>query len=86
MPSFKYSPEESWDWLLVRLSELGYPSLNQFSQSCGINKGTISKYFHQVQRPNIDAVAALCLSLKVAPATLLIVLGAMDKEQKMTSK
>lgn len=86
MPSSKYSPEESWCWFQDRLSHLEFASLNQFSESCGINRGTLSKYFHQKQRPNIDALAALCISLEVAPATLLVALGAIERDAKLAKK
>jgi transcriptional regulator with XRE-family HTH domain len=69
------TPDETWLWLKDRLQALQIGSLDQLSEICGINKGTLSKYFHQVQRPNVGALEPLCVALQVSPQTLLIALG-----------
>jgi transcriptional regulator with XRE-family HTH domain len=67
---------ESWDWLQERMDELQIATIEELGQLCGINKGTLSKYFHQKQRPSIDAIPGLCAALAVSPETLLVALGA----------
>jgi transcriptional regulator with XRE-family HTH domain len=50
-------------------------SLDQLAAASGINKGTLSKYFHQIQRPTVGALVPLCDALEVSPETLLVALG-----------
>lgn len=69
------TPDETWLWLKDRLQTLEIGSLDQLSEICGINKGTLSKYFHQVQRPNVGAIQPLCIALQVSPQSLLVALG-----------
>jgi len=69
------TPDETWLWLKDMLQALDIGSLDQLSEICGINKGTLSKYFHQVQRPTVGAIEPLCIALKVSPQTLLVALG-----------
>jgi len=57
-------------------------SLDELAKLTGIDKGTISRYFHQERRPSIDMIGPLCQTLKVAPETLLIALGALDRKPK----
>jgi transcriptional regulator with XRE-family HTH domain len=76
-----FSPEETWLWLRERLAELELSSLDELSLLAGINKGTLSKYFHQIQRPTVLALAPLCQALKVSPQTLLVALGVFPKEK-----
>jgi len=76
------TPEDTWDWLGQRLEALEISSLEQLATVSGINKGTLSKYFHQIQRPTVGALVPLCEALKVAPETLLVVLGVFPHQQK----
>jgi transcriptional regulator with XRE-family HTH domain len=68
----------SIEWLKSRLESTGIQTLSKLAQISGINKGTLSKYFNQIQRPTIDVVAILCKSLEVTPSELLFGLGALD--------
>ena len=70
-----FDPEETWQWLGERLETLGLSSLDQLAAVSGVNKGTLSKYFHQIQRPTVGALVPLCEALQVAPETLLVALG-----------
>ena len=85
MPSTKKarfnSPEESNDWLIQRMKSAGISTLEDLAQTTGIDRGTISRYFHQERRPSIDVIAPLCEALNVAPETLLIGLGALPKKK-----
>ncbi|MFM6981578.1 MAG: helix-turn-helix domain-containing protein [Microbacteriaceae bacterium] len=77
------SADESHAWLASRMRECGVHSLAELADLTGINKGTLSRYFRQLQRPSIDIIAPLCLALSVSPATLLWALGAAtDEDQK----
>jgi transcriptional regulator with XRE-family HTH domain len=73
------SPDETWEWLRARMAKLGLKSLDELAEVCGINKGTLSRYFHQKQRPTVDALAPLCEALQVSPKTLLSALGVFPK-------
>jgi transcriptional regulator with XRE-family HTH domain len=75
----KFSADESSEWLQMRLEKLGIDSLSEFADLTGINKGTVSKYFRQLQRPSIEVLPILCEKLKVSPSTLLQVLGVLPK-------
>ena len=76
----KFSAEESSEWLQIRLGSIGVRSLSEFAELTGIHKGTISKYFRQIQRPSIEVLPILCETLKVSPSTLLQVLGILPKQ------
>ncbi|MFZ4065327.1 MAG: helix-turn-helix domain-containing protein [Rhodoluna sp.] len=70
-----YTPDDTWKWLSARMEILEIKSLDQLAVISGINKGTLSKYFHQIQRPTVVALVPLCESLQVSPETLLVALG-----------
>jgi AcrR family transcriptional regulator len=59
------------DWLQQRISELGMSSLEEAAQACGINRGTLYRYFSFEQRPSIDQLPPLCEGLKSAPLEVL---------------
>lgn len=75
----RFSASESTEWLHARMAELGYSTLEELSAATGIDRGTLSRYFRQERRPSIDVVAPLAAALEVAPETMLIVLGALDR-------
>jgi transcriptional regulator with XRE-family HTH domain len=72
-------PEESWSWLSAQMKLLSISTVEELGDLAGINKGTISKYFHQKQRPTVDALPGLCNALQVSPETLLVAIGAWPK-------
>jgi len=67
---------DSMEWLNRRLSTSKIGSLSNLAKLTGINKGTLSKYFHGTQRPSIDVVEPLCVALNCSPETLLRALHA----------
>ena len=77
--SEKLSPEETWEWLRARMDKLSIKSLDELSEICGINKGNLSRYFHQKQRPTVDVLVPLCEALQVSPKTLLSALGVFPR-------
>lgn len=74
-----FSPEESSEWLRVRMSKLDLSSLEELAEMTDIDRGTISRYFHHQRRPSIDVLEPLCTALQVSPETLLKALGAIPK-------
>ena len=74
-----YSPEESTEWLRVRMTKLNLFSLEELAGMTDIDRGTISRYFHHERRPSIDVIEPLCTALQVSPETLLKALGAIPK-------
>jgi len=74
-----YTPEESTDWLRLRMAKLGISSLEDLAKMTGIDRGTLSRYFHHERRPSIDVLEPLCTGLQVSPETLLKALGAISK-------
>jgi len=74
-----YTPDESTDWLRVRMTKLGISSLEDLAKMTGIDRGTLSRYFHHERRPSIDVLEPLCTALQVSPESLLRALGAISK-------
>ena len=75
------SPAESNEWLLQKMKAVGISTLEDLAQLTGIDRGTLSRYFHQERRPSIDVIAPICEALNVSPETLLIGLGALPKKK-----
>ena len=75
------SSSESQLWLQEKLESSELKTLSKLADVSGINKGTLSKYFRQIQRPTVDVLAILCKSLGVSPADLLVGLGALEKPE-----
>lgn len=70
-------PADSVEWLQSRIRELGMTGIADLEAKTGLNKGTISKYFRQIQKPSVSVVPILCEGLEVSPATLLVALGVL---------
>jgi transcriptional regulator with XRE-family HTH domain len=77
----KLTPNESTEWLRVRMEALSISGLEELHQKTGIDKGSISRYFRQERTPKIDVIAPLAQALEVSPETLLIALGAIEKKR-----
>jgi transcriptional regulator with XRE-family HTH domain len=75
------SPTESNEFLLQKMKSAGISTLEDLAQLTGIDRGTLSRYFHQERRPSIDVIAPICEALQVSPETLLIGLGALPKKK-----
>lgn len=58
-------------WLEARMDALGMSSLEDVATACGINRGTLHRYFTFKQRPSIDVLPALCEGLKASPLEVL---------------
>lgn len=70
---------EGLDWLYSRMEELGYVSLEEVAQRCGLNRGNLYRYFNFETRPSIDVIPLLCEGLDAAPEEILIALGIQIK-------
>jgi transcriptional regulator with XRE-family HTH domain len=64
-----------------KMKSAGISTLEDLAQISGIDRGTLSRYFHQERRPSIDVIAPICEALNVSPETLLIALGALPKKK-----
>jgi hypothetical protein len=58
-------------WLEWRMEALNFSSMEQAAQACGINRGTLYRYFAFEQRPSIDVLPSLCDGLQAAPLEVL---------------
>jgi transcriptional regulator with XRE-family HTH domain len=59
------------DWLHSRMDQLEMASLEDAAVACGINRGTLHRYFTFEQRPSIDVLPALCDGLQASPLEVL---------------
>jgi transcriptional regulator with XRE-family HTH domain len=75
-------PAGTQAWLVNRLESTKIDTLGRLAEVSGINKGTLSRYFRQTQRPSVDALVILCKSLQVTPSELLFGLGALPSDDQ----
>lgn len=67
----------AWEWFVARYTKLGYKSLNQFAIATGLQKSSLSRYFHCQRQIPSGTVGQLCDLLNVSPKQLLTVIGAL---------
>lgn len=77
-----FTSEETYDWLEKAMLKRGFTSLEDLAKDCGVDRGTLSRYFRQERRPSVDVIAPLCQALGVSPENLLIALGALPKQKR----
>jgi len=70
--SYRYSPEDTAEWLRTRMDALKISGLEELHQRTGIDRGSLSRYFRQERVPKIDVIGPLCEALEVSPETLLV--------------
>jgi transcriptional regulator with XRE-family HTH domain len=58
-------------WLQDRMAALDMDSLEQAAAACGINRGSLYRYFSFEQRPSIDVLPLLCSGLQASPLEVL---------------
>lgn len=80
--SYRYSPEDTAEWLRTRMDVLKISGLEELHQRTGIDRGSLSRYFRQERVPKIDVIGPLCEALEVSPETLLVALGAIERKSK----
>jgi hypothetical protein len=66
---------DAWTWFIARYTKLGYKSLNQFAIATGLQKSSLSRYFHRQRQMPSGMMATLCRELKVTPNELMRALG-----------
>ena len=62
------------DWLYAQMELVGYASLQEAAEACGIDKAALWRYFNGDNRPSIDRLPSLCKGLQVPLDELLIAL------------
>jgi len=68
----------AWDWFVSKYEARGYKSLNQFANSTGFQKSSLSRYFHLEREIPSGTIIRLCTELNVSPEELLKTIGALD--------
>jgi transcriptional regulator with XRE-family HTH domain len=63
------------DWLYERMEVLGLSTLEEAAVRCGMNRGTLYRYFNFETRPSIDVLPRLCKGLEASPLEVLRALG-----------
>lgn len=63
------------DWLKLKMEQLDFNSLQEAADACGLDKGTLYRYFAFETRPSIDVIPKLCKGFKVSPLEVLQALG-----------
>lgn len=63
------------DWLYDRMEVLGLSTLEEAAVRCGMNRGTLYRYFAFETRPSIDVLPRLCKGLEASPLEVLRALG-----------
>lgn len=69
--------EAAWEWFVAKYKKAGYNSLNQFANATGMQKSSLSRYFHLEREIPSGTVGRLCKELKVSPEELLKSVGAL---------
>jgi len=69
------TPEKTYAWFVAQYQKQGFRSLNQFAIATGLQKSSLSRYFHQQREMPADTIATLCRLLRVSPSVLLTALG-----------
>jgi DNA-binding Xre family transcriptional regulator len=76
--------ESAWNWFDSKYEKQGYRSLNQFAIATGMQKSSLSRYFHLEREIPSGTVGKLCKELKVSPEELLKAVGALGWPAKLT--
>jgi transcriptional regulator with XRE-family HTH domain len=66
---------DAWNWFIARYTKMGYKSLNQFAIATGLQKSSLSRYFHRQRQMPSGMMAKMCQELKVTPNELMKALG-----------
>lgn len=69
--------EAAWNWFVKKYEARGYKSLNQFANANGMQKSSLSRYFHLEREIPSGTIGKLCIALKVSPEELLKAVGAL---------
>jgi len=69
---------DAWLWFIARYNKMGYKSLNQFAIATGLQKSSLSRYFHKQRQMPSGMMSKMCQHLKVTPNELMKALGEWD--------
>ena len=69
--------QSAWKWFVSKYEARGHKSLNQFATATGMQKSSLSRYFHLEREIPSGTVGRLCQELKVSPEELLKAVGAL---------
>lgn len=69
--------KDAYKWFVSKYEAQGYPSLNQFALAAGMQKSSLSRYFHLQRQIPSGTIGKLCKELQVTPEELLKAIGAM---------
>ncbi|NBW11608.1 MAG: XRE family transcriptional regulator [Caulobacteraceae bacterium] len=64
-----------YDWFVIRYTDLGYKSMNDFADRKGFHKSSLSRYFRMERSMPAYYLVALCYALEVTPNELLTAIG-----------
>jgi len=67
--------EITWNWFVARHKKMGYKSLNRFAKATGLQKSSLSRYFHLQRQIPSGMMVVLCKELKVSPNELMRAIG-----------
>jgi hypothetical protein len=70
--------QAAYDWFVTKYTKRGYRSLSHFAEENGLQKSSLSRYFHLERQIPSGTVGKLCTILNVKPTELLTVIGALD--------
>lgn len=73
----KVTPKDSWAWFVSKYEALGYKSLSQYATAVGLQKSSLSRYFHLERQIPSGTIGTLCHTLQVSPEELLTAVGAL---------
>jgi len=74
----KQKSTEAYDWFVNKYTKRGYRSLSHFAEETGMQKSSLSRYFHLQRQIPSNTIGKLCATLNVKPTELLTVIGALD--------
>lgn len=69
--------DAAWKWFVTKYEARGYRSLNHFASENGMQKSSLSRYFHLEREIPSGTIGKLCIALKVSPEELLKAVGAL---------
>lgn len=69
---------ETYDWFVAQYKFAGYKSLSQYATANGLQKSTLSRYFHLERQIPSSTLVILAETLITTPETILREIGAYN--------
>ncbi|HEX9925340.1 MAG TPA: helix-turn-helix transcriptional regulator [Anaerolineae bacterium] len=54
-----------WEWVLIRMEEVGISSIRELARRAGVSHGTINAQRNQLKAPTVETAEGLCRALRV---------------------